>query len=119
MAVRPARPAPAEDSGMAPSRDWKAIEALDPLSTRRTLTVTGEVETRSNNQKPKLTPAVPQGINPKDLILVLTLETTDEPGADVVSWQRVGYLQPVTHAQYKTVTITGDSEATIKVEEVS
>jgi hypothetical protein len=104
---------------MAQSRDWSAIEAMDPASGRRALTVTGEVETTAGNQTPRLAPTSPQGINPKDLILVLSIETSGDAGADVMGWRRVAYLQPVTHRQYTLVTITGESQASIKVEEVS
>jgi hypothetical protein len=102
---------------MTQSRNWLAVEGTDFTGGHRKLVVTGEVETTNGNQTPKLTPAVPQGINPKVLILELSVETAGL-GADVMGWKRACHIQTIAHNQFTDVSIVGAAEASIKVEEV-
>ena len=88
------------------NKDWYAWEdQMPPNPPGPTLYVTGEVETSGGNIVPVLKPAVPQGINPKILILDLTLLDTHRPGIAVVDYRTAWYSQDVTPGQYSQVQI--------------
>jgi hypothetical protein len=89
------------------SRDWNAWIDLMPGSQTK-LHVTGEVETNAGNLVPKLAEAVPQGINPKILILVLTIETEGDVGTDDVAFRPARFEKPAGKGQYVQVDIRFD-----------
>lgn len=88
-------------------RNWKAIETTDFGGGNRTLTVTGYVEVGASNEEPVLTEAVPQGINPKILILELGTTTTGSEGATVLTWKDAKFAKPVEEGEYTRVDIRG------------
>ena len=101
------------------NRNWYAWEDRQPPNPPGpTLHVTGEVETNNGSIVPVLKPSVPQGINPKILILELTLEDTGKPGTDDVSYRPVKFQRDVQEGQHTQVQILweGDEIAMIDVE---
>jgi hypothetical protein len=98
------------------TKDWNAYSWSKDFSGQGAfLGVTGDVQTTRTNQKPQLTKAEPQGINPKILLLRLSV-STDGAGGDLMQWKRVGYRQSEDSGQYESVTITGDcAEVTVRV----
>lgn len=99
--------------------NWKAIVDLQPIQPTPggTLYVTGEVDTHSTDLA-FLEKAVPQGINPKILLLNLKVETGTIP---VKNPQRVRYSEGLQQKnQYSSVEILfeGKLEATITEIEV-
>ncbi|MGH6612566.1 hypothetical protein [Sphingomonas sp.] len=98
------------------SRNWKAIESSDLVGSAYLLTVLGEIEVSQINETPILKPAVPQGINPKILLLDLSTQTTGDVGGDATKWTPATYSQPVSAGEYVTVDIVG--QASVPVERV-
>jgi hypothetical protein len=84
------------------------------------LQATGEVKTPSAHQVPKLARAVPQGINPKILILNLTVEETGKGGAEVEDFRRADYEEECKAEQFTEVQINceGSVLQMIKVDRV-
>ena len=100
------------------TKDWAAIESTDLTGANRRLTVTGEVETFVSNEKATLREAVPQGTNPKILILDLSV-AADGIGAEVLGWTTATFTRAISLHQYDQVTIrTDDADVTIDVEEI-
>lgn len=98
------------------SKNWKAVESTNFAGIDRKLTVTGEVEVGAANQEPVLTRAVPQGINPKILILELSTTEDDDVGADVLTWKQAKYEEPIEEDQYSQVEIR--DQAIVDVEKL-
>jgi hypothetical protein len=83
-----------EIASMTPNhRTWFAWENRQPVGPTR-LHVGGEVETPSAHRIPKLTRANPQGINPKILILNLTIEDSGKGGVELVDYRPAYYEEP-------------------------
>lgn len=91
------------------SRNWKATESTNFGGGDRKLRLTGEVQVGASNQEPVLTEAVPQGINPK--ILVLELSTVDESdaGTDVLTWKETRFEKAISEDQYDQVDVSGQA----------
>lgn len=101
------------------TRNWFAWENNMPPGPVR-LQVTGEVKTPSAHQVPRLTRAVPQGINPRILILNLTVEETGKTGPEVVDFRRAYYEEECRPEQFTDVQINceGSLLQMIKVDRV-
>ena len=69
----------------------------------------GKVETSNTNQTPRLSEHVPQGINPKILLLDLTI-TTKDAGNPVMGWRELRFEKPITRDQYSNVDILWDGD---------
>ncbi|MGC2780234.1 MAG: hypothetical protein WA418_31805 [Bradyrhizobium sp.] len=93
------------------TRNWKAWQDLQvgPGKTP-TLYVTGQVETTNTNQTPHLKEHVPQGTNPKILLLNLTI-TTSGVGNAVVAWRDVRFEKKIKKDQYSSVDILWDGKS--------
>ena len=94
------------EHGPPKTKDWAAWENRMPQigGTGPTLYVTGKVKVPGTQYKPVLTPAVPQGINPKILLLNLGIEGQgDAEGGK--TWRDVRYEQSVAADQYAQVSI--------------
>jgi hypothetical protein len=98
------------------SSDWEAIELTDLTGGNRQLNVSGKVEVAAGNQEPVLTEAMPQGINPRILILELTTRDEGDVGADVVTCKDAYFEKGIGLHQYDQVDIRG--QAVVDVEEV-
>ncbi len=102
------------------TRDWKAIENRQPPLDQKAVPfwVAGKVETRRGNIKPILREADAPSINPKLLILNLTLEDTGGGGTDDVAFRDVRYDKKVALGRFEQVEIRAGDEniATITVE---
>jgi hypothetical protein len=86
------------------TKDWNAWENnMGPGPVR--LQATGEVKTPSAHKLPRLTRAKPQGINPKILILNLTVEETGKGGDEHVDFRRAYYEEPCEPKQFTEVQI--------------
>jgi hypothetical protein len=101
------------------TRSWSAVENNMPPGPVR-LQATGEVKTPSAHQVPKLARAVPQGINPKILILNLTVEETGKGGAEAEDFRRADYEEECKAEQFTEVQINceGSVLQMIKVDRV-
>lgn len=96
---------------MAPrTRNWKALEMPDFAGRDYHLSVSGEVEVSATNKTPHLTQHVPQGFNPRILLLDLTIRTDGGMGADVMTWKQVTLRQSTNGNQYDEVDILFDGE---------
>jgi hypothetical protein len=98
------------------SKNWKATEGTDFGGNDRKLVVTGDVELSRSNERPRLSEAVPQGINPKILILILSAEACGDVGADVITCEPVSFEKEISEDQYSQVDIRG--QATVDVEKI-
>jgi hypothetical protein len=93
-------------------RDWTAIQDLMPGSPRpRPLRVGGEYHLNQRCGGVSLRVAVPQGINPK----VLLLDLVDGPG-NGGDWVAVRDEFPAEPRQYTTVTVTDSDGESITIE---
>ena len=92
------------------TRNWSANELPDFAGHRYHLKVHGEVETSATNYAPKLTEHIPQGFNPRILLLDLTIVKTAEFGGQVVAFRSADYDRPTNGHQYDEVDILFDGE---------
>jgi hypothetical protein len=101
------------------TKNWKAWQDLQPGPGKPKLIVTGQVELGNTNETPHLKETVPQGINPKILLLDLTI-TSSGIGNPVVHWKEVRFEKKIEKDQYSSVDImfNGNSVAQAKVETV-
>lgn len=99
------------DYGPPKTKDWASWENRMPQigGANPTLYVTGKVKVPGTQYKPVLTPAAPQGINPKILLLNLAIagQGLAEGGK---TWRDVRYEVPVTAGQYTQVSILFQGE---------
>jgi hypothetical protein len=101
------------------TRNWSARENnMGPGPVR--LRASGEVETPSAHQLPKLARAVPQGINPRILILNLTVEETGKGGAEVKDFRPADYEEECKPEQFSDVQVNyaGGILTMIKVQRI-
>ena len=90
----------------APStRNWTANELSDFAGGHYHVEVTGEVQTSATNYMPKLSYRNPQGINPRILMLDLTIEKTAEFGGQIVMFRKAHYSRPTTGDEYDEADI--------------
>jgi hypothetical protein len=92
------------------TRNWSANELPDFAGRNYHIEVKGEVETSATNLVPKLTYRVPQGINPRILMLVLTIESEGGLGGQVVMLKKAEYSWPTFGNDYDEVDILFESE---------
>ncbi len=69
------------------------------------LTVSGSVETNGGDHIPHLRVREPQGINPKILLLELTIESTGLPGTDDVAYRPLSFETHTAPLQYDSICI--------------
>jgi hypothetical protein len=98
------------------TRDWKAWQNLQPVGKPK-LIVTGQVETSNSNQTPKLSRHEPQGINPKILLLDLTI-TTSGIGNTVMGWRDVRYEESITKDQFSEVDVLWEGNVIVQIKEI-
>ncbi len=89
------------------TKDWPAWQDLQPGPPKPRFHVIGQVQTSSTNQTPKLSEHVPQGINPKILMLDLTI-TASGKGDMLMSWREVSFFKSIERDQYSNVDILWD-----------
>jgi hypothetical protein len=89
--------------------EWKAIEDRMPPGPPK-LRVFGVLEAPTPGYKAKLSPASPQGINPRILILILTVTRPTGVQPQVITPVSVRYEQTVEAGQYTQVHIRADGE---------
>lgn len=94
-------------------RDWVAFRDLMPGPGRPTLIVTGRCTFPTSGWSVKLTPHIPQGVNPHDLLLDRIVTPPTGPVLDVLTTIEVRY-EDVENIDVDTVTILPDGP-TIKV----
>jgi len=100
-------------------RDAKAVEKSDLIGSEHTLAVTAEVQVLKSNEQPHLAEAAPQGFNPKELILDLTVSGAGELGGNIVLWKQVSFEKKISGHQYGNVMLRqSGAEETIPVEQV-
>lgn len=87
------------------TRNWSANELSDLVGRNSHVEVKGEVETGATNLKPKLSYRVPQGFNPRILLLDLTIESEGGFGGQVVMFRKVDYSRPTSGNDYDEVDI--------------
>src|SRR4051812_12408907 len=92
-----------EDGMKRELRNFNAKETTDFAGGNAKVTVKGEVETRSGREKIGLVEGKP-GINPKILILDVTVSTGPGDGTDVMGWAKVEFVKSVSEGQFTEVT---------------
>src|SRR4029077_6946324 len=92
-------------AGAPNTRNWKANEIPDFAGRRYLLVVSGDVQVTATNLTPKLTVHVPQGINPRILLLDLTIVSSGGIGAPIVFYKSVHYQRVTSGRQYDEVDI--------------
>jgi len=110
-----AKPSPKGTAGKCTG--WKAVEDDMPPGPP-TLHVTGKCVFPKHGFKVKLVKAVPQGINPKILLLRKVVTPPSGPVIQTPETVHVRYKQKVTKGQYTHVTILPDLK-TVKVQIVT
>lgn len=100
-------------------REFNAWINLQPPGPSKLLVV-GEVETNSGTMLPSLTRAAPQGINPQQLILDLTIADTGGIGTQDVNFRRARYEEEASAGQFTSVAIrwNGDIISILNISEV-
>ena len=91
-------------AGAPNTRNWKANELPNLIGRNYKIHVTGDVEVTATNQTPKLSDRVPQGINPRILLLNLTIVTSGV-GGQIVFYRSVQYTKATSGDQYDEVDI--------------
>lgn len=102
------------------TQNFNAWVNLQPPGPSK-LIVTGEVETNAGNLVPGLTRAVPQGFNPQQLILELSITESGNIGTQDVAFRKVPYEEPAGENDFTSVAIRwhGDIIETLTVQKVS
>lgn len=97
--------APSETNGVgSPAGEWSAwLDRMPPGPA--TLHVQGEVVAPTPGYVAKLAPKEPQGINPNDLILALTLEEKGGIWTQVLTPVSASYVVDDPKIAYDTVTV--------------
>lgn len=90
------------------TRNWSANELSDLVGRHYHIEVNGEVETPATNYSPKLAEHVPQGFNPRILLLDLTIVKTAEVGGQIVEYHKFAFEHPTSGHQYDEVDILFD-----------
>ena len=109
---RPGEPTEVPEIGC---RDWRAIHNLEPPGPA-SLVVSGVCTTRSGVHRIELEPQVPQGINPRDLLLRLVRSEPGGPSTGALTDIEVRYAEE-TDFPYESATIVPDGPS-IPVERV-
>jgi hypothetical protein len=92
------------------TRNWTASEFSDLVGRHTHVEVHGEVETGATNLLPKLKYRVPQGFNPRILLLDLTIESQGGLGGQVVMYRKAEYSRPTSGNDYDEVDIFFEGE---------
>jgi hypothetical protein len=92
------------------TRNWSANELPNFAGRNYHIEVKGEVETSATNLLPKLTLRRPQGINPRILLLDLTIESEGGLGGQVVMLKKVAYTRPTSGNAYDEADILFEGE---------
>ena len=100
------------------TKDFSAWINLMP-GTEPKLIVTGRVETNSGSLQPHLVEADPQGINPKILLLNLTIVDSGGIGTADINYRDTRFEKPAVKDQYIDVEVIfeGKSCVSMKVSE--
>jgi len=91
-------------AGAPNTRNWNANEIPDFVGRRYRLVVTGDVQVTATNLTPKLTLHV-QGINPRILLLDLTIVSSGGFGGQIVFYKSVQFMRNTSGSQYSEVDI--------------
>ncbi len=90
----------------APStKNWKANELPDFVGRIYKIHVTGDVQVTSTNLTPKLSYHTPQGINPRILMLDLTIEDSGGFGGQIVFYRQAEFMRRSSGDSYDEVDI--------------
>jgi hypothetical protein len=92
------------------TRNWSANELSDFAGGHYHIEVNGEVQTSATNYLPKLAEHVPQGFNPRILLLDLTIVKVAEIGGQVVEYHKAAFKHPTSGNQYDEVDILFEGE---------
>jgi hypothetical protein len=98
------------------TRNWKAVEMPDFVGRIYRLTVTGEVEVSATNLTPKLDEHIPQGFNPRILLLDLTIVSAGGLGGPIMIYKPARYARPTTGDQYEEVDILFEGKVIERIE---
>jgi hypothetical protein len=92
-------------AGAPNTRNWKANELPDFIGRRYQIHVSGDVQVTATNRTPKLSYRNPQGINPRILMLNLTIVSSGGFGGQIVFYKSVQYAKTTSGNQYDEVDI--------------
>jgi hypothetical protein len=102
-------------AGAPRTKNWKANEIPDFIGRRYLLVVNGEVQVTATNQTPKLTVHTPQGINPRILLLDLSIVSSGGIGGPIVFFKSVHFTRPTSGHQYDEVDILFDGKVIARI----
>lgn len=92
-------------AGAPNTRNWLANEIPDFIGRSYRLVVSGDVQVTATNLTPKLSTHVPQGINPRILLLDLKIVKTGAFGGEIVFFKHTMLTRRTTGDQYDEVDI--------------
>ena len=92
-------------AGTPNTRNWKANELPDFVGRHYRIVVTGDVEVTATNLTPKLSFHVPQGFNPRILLLDLTIVSSGGFGGQIVFYKSVLFTRATSGNRYDEVDI--------------
>jgi hypothetical protein len=92
-------------AGTPNTRNWKANELPDLVGRHYRIIVTGDVEVTATNLTPKLSLHVPQGFNPRILLLDLTIVSSGGFGGQIVFYRSVLFTRATSGDRYDEVDI--------------
>lgn len=92
-------------AGAPKTRNWNANEIPDFAGRRYLLVVNGDVQVTATNLTPKLKVHVPQGINPRILLLDLSIVSSGGLGGQIVFYKSVHFTKATSGNQYDEVDI--------------
>ena len=92
------------------TKNWKAEVLINPGGGGYRLVVRGDVEVGNANETPHLAEHHPQGINPKILMLALTI-TSHGAGTPAMTWKEVRFEKQVKSDQYTSVDILWEGKS--------
>ncbi len=106
-----------QNGGIPPNRNWSAWEDRQPPNPPGpTVHVGAQVETNAGNIVPVLERRVPQGFNPRVLLLDLRLTIIGEIGSADVAFRDVAYEEDIRDVSYSAVWIMWGSNIVQKLD---
>lgn len=92
-------------AGAPNTRNWLANEIPDFAGRSYRVVVTGDVQVTATNLTPKLSARVPQGINPRILLLDLDIVKTGVFGGQIVFYKHAMFTRRTSGDSYDEVDI--------------
>jgi hypothetical protein len=98
------------------TRNWKANEIPDFAGRTYRLVVTGDVQVTATNLDPVLSMHMPQGINPRILLLDLKIVSRGGFGGQIVFYKHTMFMRRTSGHQYDEVDILWQGKIIKRIE---